>query len=223
MKQKILVANWKSNKTVDEAVHWVEHFPKKISTHTIVLCSPFPFLIPISEVIEKRRLNLLLGVQNISPFPSGAYTGEVNVRNLETLHITYAIVGHSERRKYFHENDQEIANKVTMLLSASITPIVCVDGKNILSQANAISIEERKNCIVAFEPVEHIGTGEADSLEHVLEVVKEIRQAFHPLTKVLYGGSVDEKNAFDFLNHDEIDGLLVGGMSLNQDVFSNIC
>lgn len=223
MKQKILIANWKSNKTLDEAIHWIERFDKKTSNNIVVVCPPFPFLIPIFDHIQKRGLNISLGIQNISPFPSGAYTGEISVRNLENLHVSYAIVGHSERRKYFHESDQEVANKVSLLLSSSITPIVCVDRKNILSQANAMSPEERKNCIVAFEPIEHIGTGEAESLTNVLEVVDAIKASFHDSTRVLYGGSVDETNALEFLKNDKIDGLLVGGKSLDHQTFSSIC
>lgn len=215
---KYIIANWKSNKTLQEAMEWVSLFPKKKLQNTIVLCPPFPFITPIAEKIISLHLPLELGTQNLSAFPAGAYTGEVTTRNLEHMNVSFAILGHSERRMYFHETNQDVANKVSLALTSGITPIVCVDEDNVLAQSNAIEDEDRKRCIVAFEPQGHIGTGEPDSLEHILSVAKKVETAFGSVP-FLYGGSVHKATADEFMKQQSIHGLLVGGLSLDLSKF----
>lgn len=223
MTDKFIIANWKSNKNLEEALNWVDEIkPHFKNSNTVVLCPPFPFLESLQEKINEDNLPIRLGVQNLSPFPAGAYTGEVSTRNLEDLGVKYAILGHSERRKYVHESNQDVANKVSLAIAAGIVPIVCVDKDNVLAQSNAIEDKERGTCIVAYEPEGHIGTGEVDSIEDVLATAKDIRLAFGSSVKVLYGGSTAPETAMVFLEHAEVNGLLVGGSSLDAKTFGNM-
>lgn len=216
--RKLLVLNWKSHKTLTEAKTWLATVGPKaaLSEYTLVLCPPFPFVEALHKEIENKKYHITLGVQDLSPFPAGAYTGAVSARNLEELDVKYTIVGHSERRKYFHETMQEVANKVSEAIAAGITPIVCVDKEHIEAQANAILESERGKCIVAYEPVGHIGTGEVDDIKDVLTVAEHIREAFGEQAPVLYGGSVDGDTADMFLKSNALHGALVGGASLSE-------
>lgn len=222
--QKFAVANWKSQKTLEEALHWLDAVGPA-TTHsglTIALCPPFPFLVPLQLMVAQKGYRIALGVQDLSPFPAGAYTGAVSVRNLENLKVTYVILGHSERRKYFHESHQEVANKVALAVEAGITPILCVDTQDVWPQSSALENGLAKKCIIAFEPAGNIGAGEVDPLEDVLAVAQNIRKAFATPKGVLYGGSVDEKTAKPFLTSPELAGVLVGGASLDAGQFSTM-
>lgn len=227
LNSRLLVANWKSHKTLDEAKHWLRGLIAFLATESnqsdnklpqIVLAPPYPFLLPLSEQL-RGVTGVSLAVQDISPFPAGSYTGAVSVRNLEGLPITHAIVGHSERRRYFHETHQEIANKVDLLIEANITPIVCVDQTYIIAQAEAIPKRARSGCVVAYEPLESIGTGVSQEVAKVLPVVEEIRTHFGQVP-VIYGGSVDEDNLDAYLL--ATNGVLVGGASLEIAEFSDL-
>jgi len=220
MAHTLLIANWKSHKTLDEAVQWVDDVGSvRHTAHTLVLCPPFPFLVPLGQRIKEKKYAIALGTQDLSPFPAGSYTGAVSVRNLKDLGVTYAIVGHSERRRYFHETIQEVANKVAMATEENITPILCVEKETIWKQAGALESGLNKQCVVAFEPADHIGSGEPEKLDVVLRIAKEIHEAFGEDVPVLYGGSIDEKSSKDFLAQPEIGGLLVGGASLDAKQF----
>lgn len=230
--KKLYVANWKSNKTREEVEQWINDFDeqRKVSAiignddNTIVLCPPMPSLMFVSNRLIDRKLHhsVYLGVQDVSPYPAGSYTGAVSTQNLDGFDVKYAIIGHSERRKYFHETSQEIANKVDQCLEAGITPIVCVDRDQIDEQARKIDESKRKHIIVAYEPVEYIGTGTAQKGEEVLEVVAEVRKAFGKDSQVLYGGSVNPENIEEFKSQVEIDGFLVGSASLDVDKFLDL-
>lgn len=167
---------------------------------------------------KEKHPNTSLALQDISPFPAGAYTGALGTKNVEGYNISHVVVGHSERRKYFHETNQEIANKVREALSASITPIVCVSKDTLLAQANSIEEGDRKRVIVAFEPIDHIGTGIADTLEDILKVKTLVKEAFGSVP-FIYGGSVDSHTSSELLKHPDIDGFLVGTASLNAREF----
>jgi triosephosphate isomerase len=218
---KIIIANWKSNKNEVEAGSWLKiAVPAlKSAESKIVIAPAFNLLTVTSNLI--KGTNLVLGTQDISPFPAGAYTGAVGVKNLEALGVTYAIVGHSERRRYFHETSNEIANKVREALAAGITPIVCVTKDTVSEQGNAIEPELRSKVVVAFEPIENIGTGVSDTLEDILATKEMVKQAFGEVPYI-YGGSVDQKTETQILTHPEIDGFLVGGASLNAENFVSL-
>ena len=230
--KKLYVANWKSNKSRKDIEKWIDDFEEKRKINLalnkddrkIVLCPPMPSIMFVSNRLLNQKLNqnVYLGVQDISPYPAGSYTGAVSTRNLEGFNVRFAIVGHSERRKYFHENSQDVANKVDQCLENNITPIICVDRNEIENQAVKIDAEKRKKIIVAYEPVEYIGTGTAQNVNEVLEVIAEVKKAFGNETKVLYGGSVNPDNIEQFRSRDEIDGFLIGSASLDVEKFLDL-
>lgn len=214
---KYIIANWKSNKNLAEATKWFNEFKLNPSTDNKVILAPaFPFLGLVNQL---KPANLEVAVQDISPFPAGAYTGAVSSLNLQGLNVKYAIVGHSERRRYFHERHQDVANKVSECLANDITPIVCVDDEYIFDQAHGIEEKYLHKCIVAYEDLAAIGTGDNTPLESVLKVQELIRSVFGQVP-VIYGGSVNPGNVKPYL--ENTDGVLVGGASLDPDKFSQI-
>lgn len=219
---KMIIANFKSNKSKSEIDEWIQGFmPTSTSKQrqaTIVLCPPMPYLTTFFPLLQE---NIKLGVQDISMYPSGSYTGAISSHNLEGLDVTYAIVGHSERRSHFHETSTDVANKVRECLSAHIVPIVCVTKDEINATANILDEHERKQCIVAFEPIEHIGTGESDTLTHILETKNWVRTAFGNVPYI-YGGSVNPSTDLTILQSDQIDGFLVGSASLDPKKFRSL-
>ena len=220
----MLIANWKSNKTRDGVQKWMEEeteWAEKNEAIEIVLAPPFPALMYVSnKLLDKKKFqHVKLGVQDISPYPAGKYTGAVSGQNLEGFQVQYAIVGHSERRRHFHESDLDVARKVEQALASSIKPIVCVDEAYIESQANAIDDSLLKDCLVAYEPLAAIGTGNSEDVGHVAEVVKKIREVFGEVP-VIYGGSVDDMNVNEYLL--VTDGVLVGTASLDVKMFGRL-
>lgn len=225
---RLIVANWKSHKTLTEVIDWTHKFRTFIESHKqqfkqpnapqVVIAPPFPFLFQIAEFLRGLS-KVSVGIQDISPFPAGKYTGAVSTRNIEELPITHAIVGHSERRHYFHETNQEVANKVDLLIDAGITPIVCVDQPYIKTQAYVIDKKIKANCVVAYEPLESIGTGISQEVAKVLPIVEEIKVAFGNVP-IIYGGSVDVENIDAYIL--AMDGVLVGGASLEVEGFGEL-
>ena len=218
---KLVLANWKSHKTLDEAMHWLGKVGPKVgaSPYTVVLCPPFPFLASLYSEIQAKKYAVMLGVQDLSPFPAGSYTGAVSVRNLEGLGVVYALLGHSERRRYFHETYQEVANKVDMAIEEKIHPIVCLRKEDIAPQFSALSEDAAKKVTVLYETVGHIGTGEVESIESVLKSVQEIRSVFGFAVPVIYGGSVSDETRSIFLDHEKLQGIVAATNSLDADEF----
>ena len=217
--KKLFIANWKSNKTQEEVDIWLESFKSYMDLEQeVIIAPPYPFLSLVAEKIRDKE-NISLAVQNLSTYPAGSYTGEVCVRNLEGFGVKYAILGHSERRRYFKESHQDVANKISQALSNGIVPVVCVGQNYIEDQAQLIDSELLSKCIVAYEPLAAIGTGEIASVKNVTKVVKEIKSVFGKVP-VLYGGSISPENIALYLK--VTDGVLVGGSSLNVKVFVDL-
>ena len=219
MKNKLIIANWKSNKNLASAKEWLEEFSKsagktKTSGKEVAIAPPFDLLEIVKENLPE---GVVLAVQDMSAFPAGSYTGEVGISNLKGFDIRYAIVGHSERRHYQKETDLDVANKVERALEAGIAPIVCIDEPYLISQARAIESKNLGKCVVAYEPISAIGTGDEMRPEKVLEVVGEVRKHFGEDVRVIYGGSVDTTNVGDYF--EICDGVLVGGASLKVQEF----
>jgi triosephosphate isomerase len=219
---RYLVGNWKSNKTLEESLAWLKEIREaSISPEVeVVICPPYPFLATLAND-ERRTTSLKLGVQDVSPFPFGAYTGAIAAEMIKDW-AHYAILGHSERRKYFHETHQEVANKVDRCVEAGIVPIVCVDEDYIDQQMAAIQNEHIKKIIIAYEPLSAIGSGDPDTPEHSVQVAQTIKDKAEFDVPVLYGGSVKPGNIQSFLSHQEISGALVGGASLDADEWNNL-
>ena len=215
MKQFYLVANWKSNKTSAEAMEWLQNIKCQMSNAklsnniTIILCAPFTVLGVLKDEIEKAKLPIHLSSQDISPFDKGAYTGEINADMLKGL-IEYVLVGHSERRKYFQEKEEELNFEVLQSHSADFQTIYCIDKEDAYVPA---SVD-----IIAYEPVTAIGSGEAEDATSANMMCEKIAKR-NGLKPVLYGGSVTEKNIREFVSQPSISGVLVGGASLDSDRF----
>lgn len=204
MKNILIVGNWKSNKTQEEAKDWLTKFH---ATQTnIVLCVPFTLL----SVMKGGPF--MLGAQDVSPFGEGAYTGEVSARGIKEF-ADWVIIGHSERRKYFSETDELLAKKVEQAKSVGLKIIYCVpDDKTPVPSGVDV---------VAYEPVWAIGTGKSDTPENANEVITHIK-ANSQGALVIYGGSVTAENVASFISQSSIDGVLPGGASLDPEKFSNL-
>lgn len=217
----LIVANWKSHKTWDEVGEWLSAYQaaKPTTTGTVAVAPAFPFLEYVADEIEEADLDLQLAVQDLSPFPPGAYTGAVSTANLSDLPIQFAILGHSERRRYFHETNQEVANKVDLAIEAGITPIVCVDEPYQLAQRAALSPQAVSKCVVAYEPVEAIGSGLPQPAEEAAKVIERIREDWGDVP-IIYGGSVNEENLLSYLK--VCQGVLVATHSLDGAEFAKL-
>lgn len=206
---RYFVANWKANKNLNQALQWFDIFLKQPLPNDrakIIICPPYPLLLPIKEKIKNQ--NIFLGAQDISAFESGSYTGEVGAKTLKGI-VDYAIIGHSERRKYFNERNHVLFQKVVNAKKHLIEPIFCLR-----SQKDQISEEVN---IIAYEPIYAIGSGNNESVEKVLEMKKNFLLKNNSI--FLYGGSVNNKNASSYLSSSEIDGFLVGTASLDPQDF----
>lgn len=214
---RYIVANWKMHKT-DQQVR--EYFAvsrdalRQAKGVEVVICPPFPLLSVVRNEIIGTPLKL--GAQNLSGEEEGAFTGEVSALQLEGL-ADYVLVGHSERRKYFHEGGREIANKLVQAYRHDLKPILCFEKMEDLSAVN-----ETKGLILAYEPVSAIGTGHPDTPENASRVAKEAKQLLQADVPVLYGGSVSSSNVREFVSRPEIAGFLVGGASLDPAGFVDL-
>ncbi|KKT60807.1 MAG: Triosephosphate isomerase [Candidatus Gottesmanbacteria bacterium GW2011_GWA1_44_24b] len=211
MKQLYLVANWKSNKTVDEAKNWIFQFKfrKTPDNLTIILCAPYTVLSLLKDEIEKAALPIFLGAQTISSFPNGAFTGEISAEMLKGL-VEYVIIGHSERRRYFHETEEELQKKAQEAASRGLKIIYCVEGVNQRIPENA--------ALVLYEPQTAIGSGKAEDPAISNQICREISEKNHDIP-VLYGGSVTEATLPGFLSQPSISGVGVGKASLDPEQF----
>lgn len=214
---KYIFANWKSNKNLATAKEWLSAMGEVSSDSEIVLLPAFNLLGAVFG--QALEAGLMLGVQDLSPLSAGSYTGAVSTVNLEGMGVRYALVGHSERRHYFGESDQDVANKVDQALAAGLKPVVCVDEGYIESQAAALEQSQLGKCIVAYEPLSAIGTGDQMGVEKVEEVFGRIKKAFGNV-EVIYGGSVNPENVQDYLAIG--NGVLVGGVSLDANEFKKL-
>lgn len=217
MGKKIFIANWKSNKTTEESVSWLEVFNKNLSkisfeNKTIVICPSFMSLQATSLYIKVNNLPISLGAQNISQFGEGAYTGEVNFRQIREF-CQYVIIGHSERRKYNHETDSEIFEKTKIAKKEGLKTIVCI-------QAEETSISQESD-FVAYEPVFAIGTGNPDTPGNVEKVFNKIINK-RGNTNLVYGGSVNTQNVTNYLKISNLSGFLIATASLDPNNFTDI-
>lgn len=243
MRKPIIAGNWKMNKTLSEAVAFVEEVKNNIpSTDKVdaAICAPALFLAQMVEAAKGS--NLKLGAQNMYDKDSGAYTGEISPVMLADLGVTYVILGHSERREYFGESDAFINSKTKKAFEHGLTPIVCVGetleeregGKFeevIKTQVEGgladLSADQVKQLVIAYEPVWAIGTGksadEADaqsSCKYVRDVVKGLYgEDVAAAVRIQYGGSVKPENIKEYMAQEDIDGALVGGASLEAASF----
>ncbi len=209
MSKITLIANFKSNKNTALLEQWFEQIGSDIEQLELVVAPSYPYL-------EKARLmqkGWRLAAQNVSPFPMGSYTGEVNAMQLRDLGVEYCVVGHSERRQYFGETSAQVAQKITQLLSAQITPILCLDEPYLEEQFYSLSDSNlsKTHLIIAYEPISAIGSGQPASVGRVQTVAEKIKNLYGDNHSVIYGGSVDERNIGELLL--VCDGALIASAS----------
>ena len=246
MKQKLIAGNWKMNGglAANEAlVHGVQQGLAQAldgKRAQVAVCVPAAYLSQVQQLVKGSDIDL--GSQDVSAHEQGAYTGEVSAAMLKDFAVRYAIVGHSERRQYHGETDEQVAHKAQRALSAGITPIVCVGetlaereaGKTeeVVKRQLAAVIHTNGHCIseivVAYEPVWAIGTGKTASPEQAQAVHAVLRAQLKAATEhsdrvhILYGGSMNAANAAELLAQPDNDGGLIGGAALKVADFLTI-
>jgi len=233
---KIIIGNQKMYMTKDDVISFKE-FINNVdkSNKQIILCPSIPFIEYYKDIIP-------VGAQDVSLNENGAYTGEVSAAQLKSLNVKYTIVGHSERREYHYETDEEVNEKIKILLNYDIIPILCIGEKltereekltetvikkQLDTSLKKLSPESVEKIIIAYEPVWAIGTGLTPTTKEVddamLFIKKYIKENFNiEQIIVLYGGSVSEKNVDKLNNIESIDGYLIGGASVKQDSLAYI-
>lgn len=245
MKQRkpIVIANWKLNGGIDLICTSVASFIGKHFKADIVICPPYLYMRDMLTFLQYSELRI--GSQNVSRYESGAYTGETSAQMLKQAGCSLCIIGHSERRAMFAENNLGCSIKVQTALNYDLLPVLCVGETGeersqnrttevLLTQLreclDKVQLDDKDLCI-AYEPVWAIGTGLAATPEMVQDVHGVIRRELEHLygesvadrVRIVYGGSVNKNNATDLLKQPDIDGLLVGGASLDPGHFLAIC
>ena len=244
MRKPIIAGNWKMNKTPGETRRLISELKTRINgtNAEVVVCPPFACLAAAKEAIA--GFPIALGAQSMHYEDSGAYTGEVSADMLLELGVEYVIVGHSERRQYFCETDEQVNLKVKKALQKRIRPIVCVGEK--LAQREAGLTEEvvrlqtkaalsgllgsdLKEVVIAYEPIWAIGTGKTATAQDANVTIKAIRTAVDEMAadwadsvRILYGGSMKPESATELMAMSDIDGGLIGGASLDAESFARI-
>ena len=246
MRKPIIAGNWKMNMDNKQAEELARDIVEKITDITgidFIICPPFTSLNTVQNVIKDTDISL--GAQNMHWEGKGAFTGEISASMLLTLGCNYVILGHSERRAYFHETDEIVARKVKAAIESGLTPILCVgetrkereEGiteKVVETQVRGVveglSPELFDGAVIAYEPVWAIGTGLTATSEQAQEVHGFIRKLLDNIfgteiaekTRIQYGGSMKPSNAHELLNEPDIDGGLIGGASLDAESFEGI-
>lgn len=244
LRRKMIAGNWKMHKTVSEAVELAEDIVMETNgtLNEVVIFPPFTALETVADAIDGKHVGY--GAQDLHWEDKGAFTGAVSGAMIADICAEYVLVGHSERRTIFGENEKIVASKIIAAYRNGLKPMLCV-GENLAereagktarkinmqlkSALSVISAEDAENLVVAYEPIWAIGSGKAATPEDALEVCTLIREKIGKIftpdiarkVRILYGGSVNEKNAASF-NLSGIDGVLVGGASLKADTFAAI-
>ncbi len=240
---KFICGNWKMNHDHLQTVSTLQELAIRIrdidlSKVEVVVHPPFVDLRTAQTVIQDRRIPIHLGAQNCHHEESGAYTGEVSAAMLARLSVDYVIAGHSERRRLFHETDEDVALKVAAILRHGMTPVICVGedelerdrgdteqrlAAQVAGAFTKIKRNEDVKVIFAYEPLWAIGTGNAATGDDVFGASEIISHAAAKIPhQVLYGGSVTAGNAAELVKKGKVDGLLVGGASLSAQSFADI-
>jgi triosephosphate isomerase (TIM) len=249
MRQKIVAGNWKMNKTLHEANELTAEVLGIINDEVngevkVILCVPFPYLLPIKNQLGSHP-RIAVGAQNCNEHQSGAYTGEVSAAMLKSVGVPYVIIGHSERRQYYYEEDKMLAQKVDAAFANGLTPIFCCGESLIVRNDNKqnewvttqleeslfhLPAEAMKKTIIAYEPIWAIGTGKTASSQQAQDMHAVIRhhiagkygKEIADAISILYGGSVNAANAKEIFSCNDVDGGLVGGASLKSREFVEI-
>ena len=224
---KLVIANFKMNGSKEFIENWVKNFHEENeSNKTIIVALPSPYLLNFKDS------NFNLAGQNVSNQTSGAFTSQLSAKMLKDCHAEYCLIGHSEARQYLMETNENIKEKFDQLAEESIQPVLCIGEPLKIKEASKTTDyltkqldlidSDQENLIIAYEPIWSIGTGLIPEINDIQLAIDSIRSKFHKPIKVLYGGSVNSSNASSISDKTDIDGLLVGGASLNPKEFAKI-
>ena len=237
-KDKLIVANWKMNFHYKNADNFCKKIlsKKKLIKNKFVICPPTTLILQLSAKFKK----ITFGAQNCHNEKFGAYTGDISAAMLKNINCKYVIVGHSERRIHHFENSIVLKKKMECVLNAGLIPIYCIgedvnikkNGKtknHLLAQlSKTLPKKNKKKIVVVYEPIWAIGTGKTPTVNEIEDINLYIKKIITKInlsyekTSILYGGSVNKHNSLVFLDNKNIDGLLIGGASLNLNTFSSI-
>jgi triosephosphate isomerase len=248
VRKKLIAGNWKMNLNITDSEILIKKLTEGIHESNfdkcdVLICPPFTSLMVAHSLL--RGTNIKLGAQNLHWENDGAFTGEISATMLTSAGCEYVIIGHSERRQFFGETDETVNKKIKKALENNLKPILCVgeslqqreEGifKGVVSEQlqkglDGISNEQMKSIVIAYEPVWAIGTGLNANTKQISEMNSIIRNVIEELydsataeaTLILYGGSVNDKNAEEIFSTDGVDGALIGGASLKSENFINI-
>jgi len=249
-RKPVMAGNWKMNNTIGEAVVLAQNISNQFEDRwatacDVVLCPPFVDLKPVKTVLEFDRVEIGVGAQNVHWAESGAYTGEISVGMLNEIGCGWCIIGHSERRGYFGETNEDVNKKAKALIAGQIKPIICV-GESLAVRDEGTTLDFvcaqvraafagidgslAKECVVAYEPIWAIGTGRTATPEQAQEVCAAIRETLAQMygsevaeaMRVLYGGSMNPGNVEQLIAQPDIDGGLIGGAALKAESFSQL-
>lgn len=248
MRKKIVAGNWKMNKTLPEGIELVKEIKELItkkpaSDVTVILAPPFIHLTEVNKFVDNKQM--FLSAQNCASEASGAYTGEVSAQMIKSIGASYVIIGHSERRGYYHEDNAILAKKVNLALENGLSPIFCC-GENLAERESGKFFDVIKKelaeslfgltkdallkVVIAYEPIWAIGTGKTASPDQAQEIHQFIRglltekygRELSENISILYGGSCNAKNAKELFSNHDVDGGLIGGASLKPQDFLQI-
>lgn len=239
-RKRIIAGNWKMNMTPSEAVKLVEELKPLVVNDDVdvVYCVPAIDIVPVVEAV--KGTNVQVGAENFYIEDKGAYTGEISAPMLVDAGVKYVIIGHSERREYFKEDDAFLNKKVKKAIAAGLTPILCCGETleqremgvtmdwirlQIKSDLAGVAADDVKNLVIAYEPIWAIGTGKTATSDQAEEVCKGIRELIAEVydtdtaeaVRIQYGGSMNAGNAKELLAKPNIDGGLIGGASLKAE------
>lgn len=248
MRKKIVAGNWKMNMNLEEGLSFAKsvdgYFREKPAKKAeVVLCTPFIHLQGVSEILKNGKV--VLGAQNCAAEPSGAYTGEISAAMIKSTGAQYVIIGHSERRSYYHEDDRLLNKKTVLAINAGLKVIFCCgeikeerqEGKHLIIVKRQLEeglftlpAESMGMVVIAYEPVWAIGTGLTATPEQAQEMHNYIRglvkakygKEIAERMPILYGGSCKPSNAAELFSKTDVDGGLIGGASLKKEDFAAI-
>jgi triosephosphate isomerase len=248
MRKKIVAGNWKCNTTVKEGVELAKSVNELVLTKgakdvVVILGVPFTHLSSVVDAVDTNRINI--ASQNCAAEPKGAFTGEVSVSMVKSTGATHVIIGHSERREYYHETSETLNKKLALTLEQGLTPIYCCGEALAIREAGTenafvkqqldetiflLPSEQLLKIVIAYEPIWAIGTGKTASTQQAQDMLAYIRgliatkysKEVAEEISILYGGSCSPSNAKDLFSQHDIDGGLIGGASLKAADFLSI-
>ncbi|AIO18710.1 Triosephosphate isomerase [Candidatus Izimaplasma bacterium HR1] len=242
MRKPIIAGNWKMNKSRDEALQFIYNVNMKVPSSEFVdsvVCAQSPIL---RDLVKRQGDSLRVGAQTMHYLDNGAFTGEISAPLLESIGVTYVVLGHSERRAYYNETDTDVNKKIHQAFRYGLTPILCVGESleireagttdpyikdQVVAALKGLGTEQIKALVIAYEPIWAIGTGKTATSEMANDTIRAIRGVVKGLyndetaeaMRIQYGGSVKPANIDELLSMSDIDGALVGGASLDAESF----